>query len=96
MRKAIAKILAAAAILAAGSLNHASAQDTSFDIVRFQIEGNIKRIPPAAGEIESLFPKGIAALSHRHLVGVSGQGRRSFLSPTVSEYFFCEFFGEFL
>jgi len=40
MRGAIAKFLAAAAILAAGSLNHASAQDSSFDIVRFQIEGN--------------------------------------------------------
>lgn len=40
MRKAIANTLAAAVILAAGSLNHASAQDTSFDIVRFQIEGN--------------------------------------------------------
>ena len=41
MRKAIAKLLAAAAtIVAAGSLNHACAQDSSFDIVRFQIEGN--------------------------------------------------------
>ncbi|MDP1734896.1 MAG: ShlB/FhaC/HecB family hemolysin secretion/activation protein [Sulfuritalea sp.] len=41
MRKAIAKLLAAAAtIVAAGSLNHAYAQDSSFDIVRFQIEGN--------------------------------------------------------
>ena len=40
MRKAIANVLAAAAIVAAGSLNHASAQDSSFDIVRFQIEGN--------------------------------------------------------
>ena len=40
MMKAIAKFLAAAAILAAGSLNHATAQDATFDIVRFQIEGN--------------------------------------------------------
>ena len=40
MRKAIAKMLAAAAILVGGSLNHAGAQDTSFDIVRFQVEGN--------------------------------------------------------
>ncbi|MDK9701683.1 MAG: hypothetical protein OEL20_00990 [Sulfuritalea sp.] len=40
MTKAIAKFLAAAAILAAGSLNHAIAQDASFDVVRFQIEGN--------------------------------------------------------
>jgi hemolysin activation/secretion protein len=41
MLKAIAKLLAAAAtIVAAGSLNHACAQDSSFDIVRFQIEGN--------------------------------------------------------
>ncbi len=40
MMKAIANFLAAAAMLAAGSLNHATAQDASFDIVRFQIEGN--------------------------------------------------------
>ncbi|MCX7148423.1 MAG: hypothetical protein NTY05_03270 [Rhodocyclales bacterium] len=40
MTKAIANILAAAVFLAAGSLNHATAQDASFDIVRFQIEGN--------------------------------------------------------
>lgn len=40
MTKAIARILAAAAILAAASLNHAHAQDTAFDIVRFEIEGN--------------------------------------------------------
>ncbi len=40
MMKAIAKCLAAAAILAAGSLHQASAQDASFDIVRFQIAGN--------------------------------------------------------
>jgi hemolysin activation/secretion protein len=33
-------VLAAVAILALGSLNHAIAQDASFDIVRFQIEGN--------------------------------------------------------
>ncbi|MCK9380348.1 MAG: hypothetical protein M0P95_04685 [Sulfuritalea sp.] len=40
MTKAIANLLAAVAILALGSLNHATAQDASFDIVRFQIEGN--------------------------------------------------------
>ncbi|MCX7164762.1 MAG: hypothetical protein NTV11_00620 [Rhodocyclales bacterium] len=40
MTKAIAQLLAAAAFLAAGSLNHATAQDASFDILRFQIEGN--------------------------------------------------------
>jgi len=40
MRRAIANALAATVILAGGSLNHASAQDNSFDIVRFQIEGN--------------------------------------------------------
>ena len=40
MTKAIAKLLAAVVMLAAGSLNHAIAQDASFDIVRFQIEGN--------------------------------------------------------
>ena len=40
MLKAIAKLLAAAAIVAGGSLNYACAQDNSFDIVRFQIEGN--------------------------------------------------------
>ena len=40
MMKAIARLLAAAAILAVVSLNHAMAQDANFDIVRFQIEGN--------------------------------------------------------
>ena len=40
MAKALARLLAAAVLLAAGSLNHATAQDASFDIVRFQIEGN--------------------------------------------------------
>ena len=40
MTKAIARVLAAAALLAAVSLNHASGQETTFDIVRFQIEGN--------------------------------------------------------
>ena len=40
MTKAIAKLLAAVAMLLAGSLNHATAQDGSFDIARFQIEGN--------------------------------------------------------
>lgn len=40
MMKAIVGLLAAAAFLALGSPNHATAQDASFDIVRFQIEGN--------------------------------------------------------
>ncbi|MDP2823305.1 MAG: ShlB/FhaC/HecB family hemolysin secretion/activation protein [Sulfuritalea sp.] len=40
MKKAIANLLAAAAMLAVGSLNPATAQDATFDIVRFQIEGN--------------------------------------------------------
>lgn len=40
MKKAIARVLAAVLILAAGALNHAIGQDASFDIVRFQIEGN--------------------------------------------------------
>jgi len=40
MKKATAKLLAAAAMLAAGLLHHAAAQDSAFDIVRFQIEGN--------------------------------------------------------
>jgi hemolysin activation/secretion protein len=40
MKKAIASALAAAAFLLAASLNHATAQDASFDVVRFQIEGN--------------------------------------------------------
>ena len=40
MMRAIARALAAAVILAAGSLHHASAQDAGFDIVRFQIDGN--------------------------------------------------------
>lgn len=40
MTKAIARLLAATAILALGSLHQATAQDASFDIVRFQIEGN--------------------------------------------------------
>jgi hemolysin activation/secretion protein len=40
MKKAIVRLLAAAAILAVGSLNHATAQDASFDIVRVKVEGN--------------------------------------------------------
>lgn len=40
MKKAIVRLLMAAAILAAGSLNHASAQDTRFNVTRFQVEGN--------------------------------------------------------
>jgi len=40
MTKAIASVLVAAVFLAVGSLNHATAQDAGFDIVRFQIEGN--------------------------------------------------------
>ena len=40
MKNAIARVLAAVLILAAGALNHAYGQDASFDIVRFQIEGN--------------------------------------------------------
>ena len=38
--KATVRALAAAVILTAGSLHHASAQDAGFDIVRFQVEGN--------------------------------------------------------
>ena len=40
MKNAIARVLAAVITLAAGALNHAIGQDASFDIVRFQIEGN--------------------------------------------------------
>jgi len=40
MTKAIANLLAAAVFLAAGSLNHAAAQDAGFDINRFQVDGN--------------------------------------------------------
>jgi hemolysin activation/secretion protein len=40
MTKALANLLAAAAILLAGSLSSAAAQDAGFDIVRFQVEGN--------------------------------------------------------
>ena len=40
MTKAIARLLAAAAILMIGSLNPAAAQDAGFDIARFQVEGN--------------------------------------------------------
>jgi hemolysin activation/secretion protein len=40
MTKAIANLLAATAILIAGSLNHAAAQDAGFGITRFQVEGN--------------------------------------------------------
>jgi len=40
MTKALANLLAAAAILAVGSLNHAAAQDAGFDITRFQVDGN--------------------------------------------------------
>lgn len=38
--KAIARLMAVAAVAALGTLNHASAQDAAFDIVRFQVEGN--------------------------------------------------------
>ena len=54
MRKAIANMLATVAMLAAGSLNHANAQDGSFDIVRFQIEGNT--LLPAARAQELVAP----------------------------------------
>ncbi len=54
MTKAIAKLLAAVAILVAGVLNHASAQDVGFDVVRFQIEGN--SILPAAKAQELVAP----------------------------------------
>lgn len=40
MSKAIARTLAVAAFVAAASLNYAQAQDATFDIVRFQVEGN--------------------------------------------------------
>lgn len=40
MTKALASSLAAAVILFFGSLNHAAAQDTGFDIARFQVDGN--------------------------------------------------------
>lgn len=40
MTRAIAKMLAATVVLAAGPLNYAVAQDAGFDIVRFQVEGN--------------------------------------------------------
>ncbi len=40
MTRAIAKMLAAATVLAAGPVNYAVAQDAGFDIVRFQVEGN--------------------------------------------------------
>ena len=40
MSKALVKVLAAAVILLAGTLNTVIAQDASFDIVRFQVEGN--------------------------------------------------------
>ena len=40
MSRAVAKLLAFAVVVAAGSLNHAKAQDAGFDILRFQVEGN--------------------------------------------------------
>lgn len=40
MTKALANLLAVAAILLVGSLNHAAAQDAGFDIARFQVTGN--------------------------------------------------------
>lgn len=40
MKKMIANLLAATVVLAAGLLNPAAAQNASFEIVRFQIEGN--------------------------------------------------------
>lgn len=54
MKKAIAKVLAAAAFLAAGSLSPANAQDATFDIVRFQVEGN--SILPAVKTQELVAP----------------------------------------
>lgn len=40
MSIAIARTMAVAAFVAAASLNYARAQDATFDIVRFQVEGN--------------------------------------------------------
>jgi hypothetical protein len=40
MKKAMATLLAAIAMLAVVSLSPAAAQDATFDIVRFQVEGN--------------------------------------------------------
>lgn len=40
MTKAIVRLLASAAFFAAASLNQASAQDASFNVSRFQVEGN--------------------------------------------------------
>jgi hemolysin activation/secretion protein len=40
MTRAIAKMLAAATVLAAGPVSNVVAQDAGFDIVRFQVEGN--------------------------------------------------------
>lgn len=54
MAKTIATMLAATAVLALGLLHSASAQDTSFDIVRFQIDGN--SILPAEKAQELVLP----------------------------------------
>jgi hemolysin activation/secretion protein len=40
MTRAIAKVFVAAAVLGAGPVNFAVAQDAGFDIVRFQVDGN--------------------------------------------------------
>ena len=40
MTKAIASLLAVAVFMTFGSLNQAAAQDASFDINRFQVDGN--------------------------------------------------------
>ena len=54
MTKAIIRLLAAAAVLAGAALRPAYAQDNSFDIVRFQIEGN--SILPAQRSQELVAP----------------------------------------
>ncbi|NJD35131.1 MAG: ShlB/FhaC/HecB family hemolysin secretion/activation protein [Betaproteobacteria bacterium] len=51
MTRAMAGWLAAAAILVAGPLKQAAAQDTSFDIARFQVDGNTLL---AADRVEAL------------------------------------------
>jgi hemolysin activation/secretion protein len=78
MTNAIARLLAAAAVMALASLNHASAQDASFDIARFQIEGNSILPAERAQELVAPFigPKKVYGDVQKALEALEAEYRR--------------------
>jgi hemolysin activation/secretion protein len=78
MTNKIVKVLAAAAILALGSLHHATAQDAGFDIVRFQIEGNTILPAEKAQELVAPFvgPHKVYGDVQKALEALEGEFRR--------------------